>query len=659
MAKKGGLRVKITMRLNCLFTILILLMAAAACYVAAVNYTARNDQVIQTKIDELNSRLEGWLGEKTTIMSLISAEVADRDYDKDKTALSQFLRDNVTRDSDVFECYVSFEDKSTTFASDYVPPADFDPTVRGWYIAAKAADGAIITDPYTDVQTGGMVITCAQAVEKDGSFIGVAGMDIYIDTVIEMVSGLEISEGGYAVLTTSEHKIIVHPDSAYLPVVDAGGSDVFTDHTAIVENYNSEAALTGVISIKDSSKTSVKYTEAANDITGWILGYAVPNSEYYDRVYGIITLFAVLTVIFCGVSTTLVIVSMRGAFRPLKHFAAEADKVTSGILDVHFGYEHDDEIGALCRTIEHNNTVVKSYIDDVSMRLEGMAQGRFNMTSSVNYVGDYARLKNSLDTISSELGTMFKGIDGASTAVYGGAEGVADGANSLARSVSEQTALITEIVSGISAVSDKVNANVAHTDKARIIAKDTENIVAESSRQMEQLLDAMNEISSSSDEIRKIIDTIESIAFQTNILALNASVEAARAGAAGKGFAVVADEVRNLAGKSAQASEQTARLIEHSAEAVQSGMKFADAASESLKRVVAQSGQIDSIIIGINDESHEQRGYIDSVTEKVNRVADYISSAASNAEESAAASEELNSQASALKGMLQRFNSAG
>ncbi|MBQ8825554.1 MAG: methyl-accepting chemotaxis protein [Oscillospiraceae bacterium] len=652
--KKGGLRVRITMLLNCIFTVLLILMAAAACYVAAVNYTNRNDQVIQTKIDELNSRLGGWIGEKTRMMSIIADEITARGYDVDKETLRAFLKDRAEGDADVFDCYASFEDKTTYFASDFVPPADFDPTVRGWYTSAVAADGVIITDPYTDVQTGKMVITCAQPIKKDGKVIGVAGMDMYIDRVIELVNGLEISEGGYAVLTTGSHNIIVHPDETLIPVV-VDGNDVFTDYTTIVENYDPAAAAEGITSIKDSYGVKAKYTELATPVTGWLLGYTVPDADYYDQVYAIIKLFSVLTVLMCALSTTIVVISMRGTFRPLKRFAKEAERVTRGELDVAFGYEYDDEIGALCGTIENNNYFIKQYIDDIALRLDAMSKGNFDVESNVNYVGDYVKIKESLDNIAEELGDVFNGIEGASTAVFGGAEGVSEGANSLARSVSEQTALISEIVDGINAVSEKVNTNVNHTDDARKIARDTEDIVAESSQQMEQLLAAMKDIAKSSEEIRDIIVTIEDIAFQTNILALNASVEAARAGAAGKGFAVVADEVRNLAGKSSKASEQTAQLIEHSAQAVENGMRYADSASDALKRVVKQSSQIDDIIADINDESHEQRNYIDNVTVKINKVADYISSSASTAEESAAASQELNSQASALKNMLNRF----
>ncbi len=165
----------------------------------------------------------------------------------------------------------------------------------------------------------------------------------------------------------------------------------------------------------------------------------------------------------------------------------------------------------------------------------------------------------------------------------------------------------------------------------------------------------MREISDASGKIQNIIVTIEDIAFQTNILALNASIEAARAGAAGKGFAVVAEEVRSLAGKSAEASDKTADLIKQSVTAVNRGMEIAEGTSASLDEIVACTDEIDKLIIEINSESHEQRNCVDDVNEKIGLVSNIVNASAANADECAEASRELNNQASELKNMLNDF----
>ena len=181
----------------------------------------------------------------------------------------------------------------------------------------------------------------------------------------------------------------------------------------------------------------------------------------------------------------------------------------------------------------------------------------------------------------------------------------------------------------------------------------------ESNDRMQDMLQAMADINSSSGEIGKIIKTIEDIAFQTNILALNAAVEAARAGAAGKGFAVVADEVRNLASKSAEASKNTAALIENSLQAVENGKHIADETAQSLEVVISDIQEARSMMDEVAKAATEQAESISQITVGIDQISSVVQTNSATAEESAAASEELSGQAQILSELVRKFRLEG
>ncbi len=652
--KRKSLRARIIITIGIVVTLAIYLISTGANIITMNLYKEQMSEIISSKLDECNVELNAWLQQKTAFTKFIAQEAAARGYIDDGDKCRKFLADCAARDEEIYDAYIGFPNSTIYFGSGWEPTIEeLDPVTRGWYISAASSDDVVITDPYIDAQSGKLVITCSVKITRDGEFAGVLAQDIFIDEIQNVVNELSIDENGYALLCTKDGTLIVHENPDYSMGVDSSGNQTTHNISEAFENLTvtSDEASDSV----DYSGEKVKYNEVGVGLTDWRLGYAVNSSEYNEKIKDTVVMFLVMTVVFSVVILLIVTVLIRSAFKPLTVMAEKSKEVSAGNLSVSFGYDKNDEIGDVCGAIEENNRVVKNYIDDIENRLGAISHGNFSVESEVEYIGDYSAIKASLDSISQSLGEVFSGIDDASAAVFSGAEGVSTESNQLSESVSRQTEIIENIVSGMKDLSEKIDNNVSRTDSARNAAHGTMSAVEEEDARMTRLLEAMKEISESSDKIKNIIGTIEDIAFQTNILALNASVEAARAGVAGKGFAVVADEVRNLAGKSAEASLNTSKLIEQSAEAVNRGMKIAEDTSSSLGEVVSRTEEIDKIIVEINEESHDQRTRVDEVNEMISRVSDYVSACAANAEESAAASEELNGQAASLKQMLDKF----
>ena len=215
-----------------------------------------------------------------------------------------------------------------------------------------------------------------------------------------------------------------------------------------------------------------------------------------------------------------------------------------------------------------------------------------------------------------------------------------------------------QLAAMVSDISGQITQNAKSAETASSQANEVGESITMSNEKMKHLLEAMNDIDRSSAEIGKIIKTIEDIAFQTNILALNAAVEAARAGMAGKGFAVVADEVRNLASKSAEASQNTARLIESSMEAVKRGSSLAEDTAAALMETVESTQKVVAVIADISQASAAQADSVNQITVGIDQISSVIQTNSATAEESAAASEEMASQAQLLKRLCAEFSLA-
>ncbi len=343
--------------------------------------------------------------------------------------------------------------------------------------------------------------------------------------------------------------------------------------------------------------------------------------------------------------------------RPLRELEKSAEKIVGGNFDFSITYTSKDELGKLAEAFRNMTVILESVISDASRLLSEMADGNFDVRTKAedHYVGSFQSLLGSIRKLNRGLSSTLGQINASADQVAAGSGQVSDGAQALSQGATEQASAVEELASTIAGISSQVKDTAENAAVARKQSNTAEDEVETCNKQMQEMITAMEEITRTSNQIGNIIKTIESIAFQTNILALNASVEASRAGTAGKGFAVVADEVRSLAGKSTEASKDTAELIESSIKAVNRGTEIANSTAKSLVKVVEGVRTVSTKVDMIAAAAEEQAGAVEQVTVGVDQISSVVQTNSATAQESAAASEELSSQAEMLKNLVSQF----
>ena len=344
------------------------------------------------------------------------------------------------------------------------------------------------------------------------------------------------------------------------------------------------------------------------------------------------------------------------ALKPLRKISDAGKEVASGNFDVEIHYPKQDEIGELSYSISEVIGRSKKIVFDLRDRLEAMAGGNFTENlESEDYIGDYAPLLESLKNIQSDMNKTLQEVHSSSVQVLRSAEQVNTGAQSLSQGATEQASSIEELSANMQDISHSIQASTKTAGEAFKLQGEAGTAVLQSNEKMEEMRKAMNDITAKSNEISKIIKTIDDIAFQTNILSLNAAIEAARAGAAGKGFAVVADEVGNLAQKSAKAAQNTGLLIEETIEAVEKGARITEETAESLHSVSKSTEEVNTLIEQISSASDKDLKGITSLNQGLQQISSVVQANSATAEQSAAASEELTGQANKMNVLVERF----
>ncbi len=535
------------------------------------------------------------------------------------------------------------------------------------YVRQAMQGNVYVSEPLISKITGELSIMVAAPLYSGGNYgKSIVGVVYFVpkETFLnDIVSAIQIGENSRAYMINKSGETI---------------ADVTMD-TITVQNIEAEAQSDETL--KELGAIHVKMRQGENGFgsytsgerkmfaayapvpgtDGWSLAVTAPQINYLASTRDAMVINIVVIVVSILLS---VIVAMALAIhigKPMKACVNRMKLLVEGDLDTPMPKTaNKDETGMLVRSTEMLVEGLRTVIKDISYLLNEMANQNLDVHTAHEevYVGSFQDILHSMRNMRIELSGAMRQVNSSAEEVANASSQLSSSAQTLSQGTTEQASSVQELAARIKIISEEVRSTADGASDVRSQTRQTGKEVLLCNQKMQNLVEAMERIQTSSEEIEKILKTIDDIAFQTNILALNAAVEAARAGSAGKGFAVVAQEVRDLAGKSAQAAQNTSELIAHSTDAVHIGTEIAQSTADVLLGIVNSIQSVVDAIDHIAVISNEQSESVEQVSEGIGQISVVVQSNSATAEEGAAASEQLSAEAACLKELVGQFTLA-
>lgn len=521
------------------------------------------------------------------------------------------------------------------------------------YVISALEGTANVSDVTLSKYTNTYGVSVAAPVYNSANRItGVVYFRLDIDFMLDVIKNISISDNSYAYLVDKKGNIIVHPDNSLILNFN------------LADQQGSMATLSNEIKEKESGDGTYTYNGetilcgfgAIDHTNDWSIVIAAPETDftsYSDRVNSITLLLDIVAIIIAIILSTFLASSIS---KPIERVKQALLAVADGDFSVQIpDARGKDEVAVLQNTTASLLHTLSDIIGQANQVMDSIANYDLSISDMNNYPGEFDKLSTSINSIKHMLKKLIVKVQNSVYTVENGSHEIAQATSALSQGAVSQATSIQTVAGDFSDVVARIDNNSAHEELVNEKLTALDQNIQTANGQMESLMAAVDSIETMSVDIQKIVGTIDSIAFQTKILSLNASVEAARAGDMGKGFAVVAEEVRSLAVKCGEASNKTSDLVNACVKSITNAKECADATFESLSGIVNDSAEISIAFQSIADDTLEQANKSKRIQDEVDNISDVVQTNTATAEETAASTALLSEQAKSLKELIRKF----